>query len=57
MGPQRRHEIYVGFDSSSIIRYFEPLTIDIFKAYFEYCHFNENIFPSLRKEKSLPEAR
>jgi len=57
MGPQRRLGIYIGFDSPSIIRYLEPLTDDIFKARFEYCHFDENIFPSLGKEKSLPEAR
>jgi hypothetical protein len=57
MGPQRRFEIYVGFDSSSIIRYLEPLTGDVFKARFEDCHFDENIFPSLWKEKSLPEVR
>jgi len=47
MGPQRRLGIYMGFDSPSIIRYFEPLTDDIFKASFEDCHFDENIFPSL----------
>jgi hypothetical protein len=57
MGPQRRLEIYVGFDSPSIIRYLEPLTGDIFKARFEDCHFDENLFPLLGKEKSLPEAR
>jgi hypothetical protein len=55
--PQRRLGIYVGFDSPSIIRYLEPLTGDIFKARFEDCHFNESIFPSLGKEKSLLEAR
>ena len=57
MGPQRRLEIYVGVDSPSIFRYLEPLTDDIFKARFEDCHFDENIFPSLGKEKSLSEAR
>jgi hypothetical protein len=57
MGPQRRLGIYVGFDSPSIIRYLEPLTSDIFKARFEDYHFDENIFPSLGKEKSLSEAR
>jgi hypothetical protein len=56
MGPQRRLGIYVGFDSLSIIRYLEPLTGDIFRARFEYCHFDENLFPSLGKEKLLPEA-
>jgi hypothetical protein len=57
MGSQRRLEIYIGFDSPSIIRYLEPLTCDIFKARFEDCHFDENIFLSLGKKKSLPEAR
>jgi hypothetical protein len=57
MGPQRRLGVYVGFDSPSIIRYLEPLTGDFFKAHFEYCYFDENIFTSLRREKSLPEAR
>jgi hypothetical protein len=51
MGSQRRLEIYIGFDSPSIIRYLEPLTCDIFKARFEDCHFDENIFPSLGNDK------
>jgi hypothetical protein len=50
MGPQRRLEIYIGFDYLSIIKYLEPLTGDIFKAHFEDCHFDENIFPSLGKK-------
>ena len=56
MGPQRRLKIYVDFDFPSIIRYLEPLTCDIFKPCFEDCHFDEKIFPSLGKEKSLLEA-
>ena len=32
MGPQWRLEIYVGFDSPSIIRYLEPLTGDVFRG-------------------------
>jgi hypothetical protein len=32
------------------------LTCDIFKAHFEDYHFDENLFSSLRKEKSLPEV-
>jgi hypothetical protein len=55
--PQRRLGVYVSFVSPSIIRYLKPLTGDIFKARFEDCHFDENIFSSLRKEKSLPKAR
>jgi hypothetical protein len=49
MGPQRRLRIYIGFDSPSIIRYFKPLTGDIFKARFENYHFDKNIFSSLGK--------
>ena len=56
MGPQRRIRIYIGFDSPSIIRYLEPLTGDVFKARFENCHFDQNIFPSLGKEHSVPKA-
>ena len=54
MGPQQRLRIYVGFDSPSIIRYLEPLTGDVFIARFADCHFNENVFPPLRGEKSIP---
>jgi hypothetical protein len=57
MWPQCRLGIYIGFDSLSRIRYLEPLTDDICKTRFEDCHFDENIFLSLGKEKSLPEAR
>ena len=49
MGPQQRLGIYVGFDSSFIIRYLEPLTDDVFTACFADCHFNESVFPSLEK--------
>jgi hypothetical protein len=51
MRPQCRLGIYIGFDSPSIIRYFEPLTGDICKARFEYCYFDENIFTSLGRKK------
>jgi hypothetical protein len=57
MGPQRILGIYVDFDSPCIIIYLEPLTGNLFKIRFKDCHFDENIFPSLEKEKSLPEAR
>ena len=52
MGPQRRREIYIGFDSPSIITYLEPLTGDVCKARFEDCHFDERIFQSLGGDKS-----
>ncbi|KAL6313570.1 hypothetical protein AAG906_006937 [Vitis piasezkii] len=57
MGPQRRLEIYVGFDSPSIIRYLEPLTDDVFIARFADCHFNESVFLSLGGEKSILEEQ
>ena len=40
MGPQCRIGIYVGFDSSSIIKYLEPMTGNVFRARFADCHFN-----------------
>jgi len=39
MGPQRRLRIYVGYVSTSIIRYLEPQTGDLFTARFADCHF------------------
>ena len=57
MGPQRRIGIYVGFDSSSIIKYLEPMTGNVFRARFADCHFNETVFPQLGGEKSIPEGR
>ncbi|KAI3693370.1 hypothetical protein L6452_33205 [Arctium lappa] len=55
MGPQRRLGIYVGYESSSIIRYLEPLTGDVFTARFADCHFNETTFPALGGEKKIQE--
>jgi hypothetical protein len=52
-----RKEIYVGFDSPYIIRFLKPLIGDVFKACFEDCHFDDNIFPSLGKDKLVLEAR
>ena len=57
MGPQRRLEIYVGFDSPSIKIYLEPLTGDVFIARFAHCLFNESVFPPLGGEKSVPKER
>ena len=47
LGLQRHLDIYVGFDSPSIIRYLEPLTGDIFKARLADCHFDETTFQPL----------
>ena len=54
MGRQRRLLIYVGFDLPYIIKYLKPLTEDVFRAIFAYCHFNETVFPSLGGEKLIP---
>ncbi|KAF3680282.1 hypothetical protein FXO38_02380 [Capsicum annuum] len=54
MGPQRRLKIYVGYESSSIIKYLEPITGDLFTARFADCHFDEIIYPTLGgKNKQL----
>nr|GEV63751.1 retrovirus-related Pol polyprotein from transposon TNT 1-94 [Tanacetum cinerariifolium] len=55
MGPQRKLRIYVRYETSSIIRYDEPLMVDVFTARFADCHFNEAIFPPLGGEKKTHE--
>ncbi|GKA07304.1 reverse transcriptase domain-containing protein [Tanacetum coccineum] len=55
MGPQRRLGIYVGYETSSIIRYIEPLTCDLFTSCFADCHFDEAIFPKLGAVKKNQE--
>ena len=57
MGPQRRLGIYVGYNSSSIIRYLECLTDDLFIAKFADCHFDEKNFPSMRNPKASKEEK
>ena len=57
MGPQRRLGIYVGFDSSFIIRYLELLIEDVFIVRFADCYFNESVFPPLGGEKSVLKER
>jgi hypothetical protein len=47
MDPHRKFGIYVGFQSPSIIKYLEPLTGDLFMAWFGDCIFNEDHFPAL----------
>ena len=49
--------IYVGLDSLSIIRYLEPLTGDLFTAWFADCHFDETNFPSLGERKISSEEK
>ena len=55
MGPQRRLGIYIGYETSSIIRYLEPLIGDVFTTRFADCHFNETLFPALVGEKKIQE--
>ena len=50
MGLRMRLGIYVGYEFSSIIKYLEPLTGDLFTARFVDCHFDESIFLTLRGE-------
>ena len=38
--------IFVDYESSSITRFLEPLTDDLFTAFAD-CHFDETVFPSL----------
>ena len=47
----------MGYDSPSIIRYLKLSTRDVFTARFVDCHFNENLFPPLGGEKSVPKKR
>ena len=59
MGPQHRKWIYVVFFYyyfPYIIRFLKPLTSDVFKVRFKDCHFDENIFSLLEKEKLVLKA-
>jgi hypothetical protein len=47
MGPHRRMEIYVGYQSPSILKYLEPLTGDLFMGHIADCIFNEDHFLTL----------
>ena len=55
MGPQCRLGIYVGFQSSSLIKYLEPLTGEVFTTRFANRHFDENVFSPLGGGKPIPE--
>jgi hypothetical protein len=50
MGPHRKLGIYVGYHFPSIIKYLEPLTGDLFIAYYADCIFNEDHFSALGGE-------
>jgi hypothetical protein len=47
MGPYIKLRIYVGYHSSLIITYLEPLTGDLFIAQYADCIFNEDHFLAL----------
>jgi hypothetical protein len=57
MGPHRKLGIYMGYSSPSIIKYLEPLTGDLFTAWFTDCIFNEDHFPALGGEFTKRNAR
>ena len=50
MGSQRRLGIYVGYDSTSIIKYLEVVTRDVFTTCF-VDYFDESNFPKLGEKR------
>jgi hypothetical protein len=50
MGPHRKMGIYLGYYSSYIIKYLEPMTEDLFMARYVDCIFNEDHFPAFEGE-------
>ena len=57
MGPLRRLGIYVGLESSFIIKYLEPMTGDLLTTRFANCHFDESKFPTLGGENNQLKKR
>jgi hypothetical protein len=49
----RRMEIYVGFQSPSILKYMEPLTGDLFTTRFADCIFNEDYFLAFGRDNKF----
>jgi hypothetical protein len=47
MSPHRKMDIYVGYHSPSIIKYLEPMTGDLFTAWYADCIFNKDHFLAL----------
>ncbi|MFN7685340.1 MAG: reverse transcriptase domain-containing protein, partial [Oligoflexia bacterium] len=54
LGPRRILGIYVGFNSTSIARYLEQTTGELFMAHTSTCEFDETNFPSLLTEPRPP---
>jgi hypothetical protein len=50
MPPHRKLGIYVGYHSSSIIKYLEPLTVKLLIVWYADCIFNEDHFLTLEGE-------
>ena len=50
MGPHRKLGIYMGYTSSSIFKYLEPLIGDLFTTWFANYNFNEDHFLRSREE-------
>ena len=57
MGHHRKVGIYVGYNSSSIIKYLEPLTGDLFTARYADSIFDEDHFPTLGGETNHKECQ
>lgn len=45
--------IYDNYDSSSIIKYLEPMIGDLFTSRFAYCPFDEKVFPPLGETRKF----
>jgi hypothetical protein len=54
IGPHRQEGIYIGFDSTSIIRYLDPQTGNLLRARFVNCRFVETIYPTLKQKPAPP---
>jgi hypothetical protein len=50
MCPHRKMGIYVRYNSSSIIKYLEPMTGDLFMTWYADCKFSEGYFLALGRE-------
>lgn len=50
MGSHRKLRIYIGYNSLSIIKYLEPLTVDLFTVQYADCIFDEKHFSILGRD-------
>jgi hypothetical protein len=53
MGPHKKLGIYMAYQSSSIIKYLEPLTGDLFTTRFADCILNEDHFSALGRDNKF----